>query len=126
VAYQILEPAFAATSHEIHKNELAVMRAVEQLTASRKAGVTVKEIAKRLGWSDAVVYKYVHSGNRHKRLKFADGTRERNLKLILPMTDSSSRFLPRPGLVFRNNEEIGTEASYVDPLTGETRTFSRD
>lgn len=126
VAYRILEPAFAATSHGIHKNELAVVQAVEKLTSCRNEGTTVKEIAVRLGWSDAAIYKYVDLARRNKRLRFADGTRVRNLKLILPMTDASSRFLPRPATVFRNNKEIGDEAAYIDPITGESKTYRRN
>jgi hypothetical protein len=125
VAYRILEPAFAATSHGVHTNEVAVIRAVERLSSISKIGVTVQQVGKMLGWSNPVVYKWVHSAIGHQRLRFEDGAHERNQKYLVLTSHASTRFLPRPASVFRDNHNIGASVSYVDPLTGETKILSR-
>jgi len=126
VAYRILEPAFAATTHGIHHNELAVVRAVEKLRGRSKAGVTAREIGDFLGWKEGIVYKYVRIAAKGGRLAFSTGTHERNQKFILLIPDRNAGFLPRPVVVFRNNEELGPVARYADPLTGKTLIFRRE
>jgi len=125
VAYRILEPAFAATAHGVHRNEAAVVRAVEQLKSESRKGVTVRQVGRLLGWADPVVYMWVRRAINHCRLEYEEKTHERNQKFLVLTAHASTRFLPRPSCVFRDNDEIGSTASYVDPLTGVTKRFSR-
>ncbi len=127
-AYRILEPALAATAHSAHPQELAAIRAVEILQVRLNRGVAAREIAGELGWNESLVYKWLRIASEHKRIAFEPGTRARNQKLIVPVTNSCSGFLPSPSMVLKNNPKIGTEAEFVDPLTGvptKIRTLSR-
>lgn len=118
VAYRSLEPAFSATVHAVHPQEIAIVRAVEHLTRILHRGSTPKELAEHLGWKESLVYKYLRIAAGHRRIAFDSGTRERNQKVILPVADRSTGFLPKPASVLKKFPALAASARYVDPLTG--------
>lgn len=124
-AYKILASAFESTVHELPKNELHVAEAVQRKHAKFKRAVTVQELAAVLGWRDKQVYKHVARAVKHSLIKYEDGTKPRNLKRLLPVPGLRLRFLPTPESVFESNRQIGETASFIDPISGREKTFSR-
>lgn len=120
IAYRILNAAFTATAHAVNENEVAVQRAVKKLATAHHM-VTIKQVRDELSWTDGMVYKYVRSAAKHGLVKFEAGSREKNIKHLLPTDEAVGDFLPSPERVL---EYIGREkgkTEYVDPLTGETK-----
>jgi len=124
VAYRIFEPVLASTLRGVRTQELALGRAVAKLNRQLQRAATIREIASDLGWSEPVVYKYVKSATRTGLVEYEEGTRERNVKRILACEHESGRFLPSPRRVMRDNPEIGSELSFIDPFTGARQTIS--
>jgi len=118
VAFRILEPALASTVYSLRTQELNLGRAVALLNEQLGRAVTTREIAEKLNWNDALVYKYLKPAVKNQLLKYETGTREKNVKLLWTNTDVTGGFLPSPKSVFQNNPEIGPEVRYVDPFTG--------
>lgn len=117
--YRILNSALTATAHAVNENELAVRNAVQELGKEVGHGVTTKQIAEHLGWGESMTYKYIHSALKHGLVQHEPGTRERNVKRLVPAGDGTKPFLPRPSRVLKHFPELRDEASYVDPLTGD-------
>ena len=123
VAFRILEPALASTVYGLRTQELNLGRAVALLNKQLGRAVTAREIAGKLNWKDALVYKYLKPAVRNRLLEYEPGTREKNMKLLWANTDVTNGFLPSPKSVFQNNPEIGSEVRYVDPFTGEQKAM---
>ena len=124
VAYRILEPAFAASMHGVPGQELQVVKAV-RLLRRKSDNVTVKLVAQRLGWKQAVTYKHVKWAVKRGFLKYAPGTRERNQKILIPVDNANTGFLPKPIAVLNENPGIGSPIRYVDPFTGSKKDLRR-
>jgi len=119
VAYRILEPALAATMQGVPGQELEIVKAVRALTRTNQ-DVTVKDVARHLGRNIHVTYKYARKAINHGFLKYAPGSRERNIKPLIT-TAKYQGFLPKPVDVLKNNPEVGSSVQFTDPFTGETR-----
>jgi energy-coupling factor transporter ATP-binding protein EcfA2 len=119
VIHRILNPALTATAYAVNENEMAIQNAVQALKKELGRGVTTKEIASHLGWGESMTYKYVRAAVKHRLVQHEGGTREKNVKRLLPTDDGIRAFLPSPQLVLKHFPELRNEASYVDPLTGE-------
>ena len=126
VAYLIMEPVFASTLRGVHPQELALVKAIAKLNRTLGRAVTTREIATELNWKQPVVYKYVKCGARNGLLHYEEGTREKNVKLIIARQEDSGRFLPNPRSVLQKNPEIGSEVHYVNPFTGVRKTLKRE
>jgi hypothetical protein len=125
VAYRIFNEAFTATAYTLNQNELELQKAVIRLHKDLGRAVTTKEMMKELGWHESMTYKFVREAVKHKLVQYESGTRERNLKMILPIPDSYGTFLPNPRKVLDNAEELGQSIKYLDPFTGEWKTVTR-
>jgi hypothetical protein len=125
VAYQILEPALAATLHGLPTQEFTLGRTVADLTKQRGRAVTVNEISTQLGWKSSLVYKHVKRAVKHRLLEYEKGAREKNVKLLRANSDFKDGFLPSPASVFKSNIKIGSEVKYVDPFTGQRKLMRR-
>ena len=121
--YRILNPALTATAYAVNENEVAVQNAVQELRKELGHPIATKQVADRLGWGDGMTYKYVRAALKHKLIQHEGGTREKNVKRLLPTTDGTKPFLPSPNGVLKEFRELREEASYVDPLTGETTSY---
>jgi hypothetical protein len=118
IAYRILEPVFASTLPCIRTPEVTLAKTVRKLNKRLQRAVTVREVAHELGWKNSLVYKHVKAAVRQRLVKYESGTRERNVKRVLPRDDAMGGFLPSPRLVLKNNPEIDNNVRYVDPFTG--------
>jgi hypothetical protein len=119
VAYKILNPVFAATLDGIPDKEIELVRAVAKLTDQHGRGVTVDEIANALGGKYARVRKRVLAACEKKLISLVPGANERNVKYYRAMERPVGRFLPSPRTVLENCPELGDEAIYINPFTGE-------
>jgi len=128
VAFEIFEPVLAATLRGLPTQQLMVAQAVAALTKTLQRAVTTREVAERLEWKESLVYKHVNAALINRLLKYEPGVgaREKNVKRLLCAEGSNPRFLPSPKSVFKNNSMLGSEISYVDPLTGETKVLRRN
>ena len=124
VAYQIFEPVFASTLHGVPEQVMQVAIAVRKLHHGQKRPVTVQEVAKELGWESPHAYKHVKNAVKAGFLKYERGTREKNVKRLVPR-DRANAFLPHPRRVLKRNPEIGCKVKYVDPLTGKWKNVNR-
>jgi hypothetical protein len=123
VAYKILNPVFAATLEGIPDKEIELVRTVAKLAEQPGRGVTVNEIADSLGSTYAPVRKRVLAACSKKLISVVPGTNERNVKYYRATERPVGRFLPSPRTVLENCPELGDEAIYINPFTGEpTRT----
>jgi hypothetical protein len=125
VAHRILATAFASTVHGVHERELSIAHAVRELNARTRRPVTVREVAAHLEWKEALAYKYSPLAVQHNLVENEGGTKEKNLKRLLPVPDPPKDFLPSRWSVFHENPDIGATASYIDPITGVKKTFTR-
>jgi hypothetical protein len=125
IAYRILEPVFASTLHNLRSQECFLGNAVSTLSRRHKRAVTVQEIAKELGWKEALVYKQLKAAVRKRLVKYESGTRERNVKRVLPIGRGTGRFLPHPRSVLKHNPELGEKVKYIDPFTGNRKVVSK-
>ena len=125
VAYRIFAAPFAATVYQVHERELSIVAAVRKLYARCKRAVTHREIAAHLRWRESLVYKYIPKAVKHGLVKYEAGTSQTNLKRLLPVPGPPKIFLPSPEWVFEENPHIGKTASYIDPITGQKKTFTR-
>ena len=123
VAYEILEPALAATMQGVPGQELEIVETISALRRTNRE-VTVKDIARHLGWKNPVTYKHVKAAIRHGFVRCASGSRERNIK-PLEITNHHLGFLPKPILVLKKNPELGESVRFVDPFTGKARRIGR-
>lgn len=119
IAHRLLNSAFTGTTQAVSENELAVQRTVTKLWSNRRRAVTINDIRDKLSWPEGVTYKYVRVAVKHGLVKYADGTRERNVKLLLPTNRVARDFLPNPMRVLEHIGRGKGETVYVDPLTGE-------
>jgi len=120
VVHRILDSAFTATAHAVNQNELAIQRTVKKLSGDERRPVAISDLRKHLNWADGMVYKYVRMAVKQRLVEFEPGTREKNVKRLLPTDAVVGDFLPDPPKVL---EHIGLgkgKTAYVDPLTGET------
>jgi hypothetical protein len=118
VAYHILCRAFTSTFAGAHPQALKLARAVRRLKRSLGRPVTIKEAAQHLGWSQAVVYKFVKKAEKEKLVQYESGSHLWNRKRLLPGMVSRPSFLPDPQLILQKCREIGDEVRYSHPLTG--------
>jgi energy-coupling factor transporter ATP-binding protein EcfA2 len=121
VVYRILNLAFTATAHAVNENEIAIQKAVKKLAREPGHAVTIRDIRDELSWTDGMVYKYVRLAAKHGLVKFEPGTRERNIKRLLPTDETVGDFLPNPKRVLEHIGRGKGKTEYVDPLTGETK-----
>ena len=85
----------------------------------------MKEIAEELNWKAARVYKQLKIAAKGGLVKYEEGTREKNLKRVLPIGRGLSRFLPSPRMILKQNRELGNKVKYVDPLSGKWKAVRR-
>jgi len=124
VAYCIFEPVFASTLHGVPAQIMTLANAVRRLNHRRNRAVTVQEIAKKLNWKESLVYKHVKQAINAGLIKYEIGTREKNVKRLVPRHHAAG-FLPPPRSVMKRNSEIGRKVKYVDPFTGEWEKLTR-
>jgi hypothetical protein len=103
--------------HAINQNELAVQKTVSKLNKERGRAITAKEVREHLGWNRGVTYKYVRSAVKAGLIQYEGGTRERNVKRLLPVIGAAVAFLPSPKKVLQN-VKIADSGDYIDPFTG--------
>jgi len=125
VAYALLNRVLASTVYELHEREIEIGSAVRKLFNDLNRSVTVRDIARELNWKESLVYKFAPHAIRHSLVREEPGTRQTNLKPLLPGPNTRRPFLPSPGVVFDENPEIGQSASYIDPLSGIEEVFRR-
>jgi hypothetical protein len=118
VAHRILSRAFTSTFAGAHPRALKLAKAVRVLHEQLHGPVSVKEVVSKLGWDQALVYKYAKSAEKQNLVQYESGTRLHNQRRLLPGLISRPSFLPDPNLIFRKCEELGQEVRYVDPLNG--------
>jgi len=119
VAYLIFEPVFSSTLEGLSPEVMEVVRVVRELAHKKKRGVTLKEIAHRLGWEINVVRRYSKKAIKQKLLDYEAVTLRRNEKR-LKVLSAPTGFLPSPKRVLQRNPEIGESIRYVNPFTGKT------
>ena len=124
VAYDIFEPVFASTLRGVPTQELLLAKTVRKLHRRRNRAVTVHEVARKLNWKESRVYKHIKNAVKTGLIEYEHGTREKNVKRLIPR-HHSNRFLPHPKLVLKRNPEIGKKAKYVHPFTGEWTVVRR-
>jgi energy-coupling factor transporter ATP-binding protein EcfA2 len=125
IAYRILEPVFASTLHSLRAQKDVVSVAVSKLHKRLQRAVTVHELAEELAWKESLVYKHLKRAEKNHLVKYVEGTRERNVKPVLPIDQGVSRFLPSPRSVLKHHPELGKKVKYVDPLSGNWKTVRR-
>jgi hypothetical protein len=125
VAHRILAPAFTSTFAGAHPRALELADGVRALSEKLDRPVAVKELAKKLAWDGALVYKYAKEAAAAKLIDYEPGFRVWNVKRLLPGIVSSPGFLPDPQLIFHNCPETGKDVSYLDPLTGKAVVLRR-
>jgi hypothetical protein len=125
IAFRLLESAFAATTYAINENELWVQRAVERLRKESGQAVTISQVREYLEWNQSMTYKFVKAAAEHKLITYEPGTKEKNVKRLLPGAKTTSRFLPSPRRLIQDVKELGPSLEYVDPITGEVKTLVR-
>jgi energy-coupling factor transporter ATP-binding protein EcfA2 len=125
VVYQILNPALTATMHAVSEHELAVRRSVLNLSKELEHGVTVQQIREQLNWNRSMTYKYVHAAVQHKLIRYEGGTREKNVKRLLPIEGAAGKFLPSPRQVLQHVKDLGESVEFINPFNGELETFRR-
>jgi len=119
VTYRIVNAAFTATTHAVSENEIAIQRVVKRLASETRQAVMIGTVRKELSWTKGMVYKYAHLAAKHGLVEFEPGTREKNIKHLLPTDDAVGNFLPNPKKVLEHIGRGGGKTEYVDPLTGE-------
>jgi hypothetical protein len=124
VAYDIFEPVFASTLIGRPSQIVTLATAVKKLHHRLKRGVTVRDVAKELHWTESLVYKHTKTAVKAGLIKYERGTHEKNVKRLLPRHRPEG-FLPSPRLVLKRNREIGRMVKYVDPFTGEWEKLER-
>ena len=125
VAHRILGRAFTSTFAGAHPRALKLAKAVRILHEQLHGSVSVKELVKRLGWDQALVYKYAKNAAKQNLVHYEPGTHIHNQRRLLPGLISRSSFLPSPDVIFRKCEEVGDEVRYVDPLSGRESVMRR-
>lgn len=125
IAHRLLEPVLASTLESQRAQADVVSRAVGKLYKRLQRAVTVREVAKKLGWKRAVVYKHLKKAIKNHLVRYEDGNREQNVKPVLPIAHSGAQFLPSPQRVLRHYPELGKKVKYVDPLTGKWKAVRR-
>jgi hypothetical protein len=125
IAYRILDPVFASTLQSLRAQENVLGGAVARLHKQLRRAVTVHEISDELGWKESLVYKHLKSALRKHLVKYEDGTREHNVKRVLPIDSGVGRFLPNPRSVLKHHSELGDRVKYVDPLSGKWKAVHR-
>jgi hypothetical protein len=125
IAYEILNEAFAFTYGGAHPHALMVAETVRKLRGDFKRPVTVKEVAEHHGWEQPLAYKWVNVAIESKLIVREAGTREKNLKRLIPRAAAESTFLPHPTLVLRDGQDAAKFVRYIHPLTGHTQTLRR-
>lgn len=123
-AYLIFEPVFASTLHGLPSQIVKLTKTVRRLHRHHKRAVTVHEVAEKLHWKESRVYKHIKNALKAGLIKYERGSREKNVKRLLPRHHATG-FLPHPRLVLRRNREIGRKVKYVDPFTGEWKRLER-
>jgi energy-coupling factor transporter ATP-binding protein EcfA2 len=121
VTHRIVNEAFTATTHAVSENEIAIQRAVKRLASETRQAVMIETVRKELSWTKGMAYKYVRLAVEHGLVKFEAGTREKNIKPLLPTDKAAGDFLPKPGRVLEHIGRGKGQTEYVDPLTGETK-----
>jgi hypothetical protein len=124
VAYPILEPVFAATLKGLRTQELTFGTAVAKLNRRLKRGATVREIAAELNWKESLAYKYAKTAEKGRVVQYESETRNKNEKRLWAKEDVTEGFLPKPGLVLKENPDIGTEVKFVNPFSGDWDVLS--
>jgi hypothetical protein len=123
VVHRIVNSAFTATTHAVNENEIAIQRAARKLTLETGQPTTIKQIRDQLEWANGVTYKYVRLAVQHGLLNYEGGSRENNVKRVLPSDRSAKDFLPNPKIVLEHCGRQG-ETHYVDPINGQTKRLS--
>jgi len=125
IAFRILEPVFASSLHSVRAQKDVLGGAVAKLYKRSRQAITAKEVAEELGWKEPLVYKHLKKALRNHLVKYEGGTRERNLKPILPIDQGVARFLPSPQSVLKHHPKLGHKVKYVDPLSGKWKVVRR-
>jgi hypothetical protein len=125
IAYCMLEPVFASTLQSLRAQKDVLSGTVAKLYKRFQRAVTVQEITEELGWKKPVVYKHLRKAIKNHLVKYEDGTRERNVKRVLPIDHGVGRFLPSPRSVLKHHPELGDKVKYVDPLSGKWKAVRR-
>jgi hypothetical protein len=118
VVRQVLKDAFLCTTLSVSANEIALARAVKELSEGLGQPVMVGELAGKLGWERALVYKHAKKAIAAGLIAHERKTHRNNLKRLLPLEDLSNTQLPSPQSLLDEIDEVGKEVRYVNPLTG--------
>jgi energy-coupling factor transporter ATP-binding protein EcfA2 len=125
VGYRIFNSALTASTHAVNENELRLLTVIREMYKEFGRPVTIKEAGNRLGWNSSVSHKYKQAALRHKLIEYEPGTREKNIKRLLPVAGASAAFLPNPVKVFADLTELGPSVEFVDPISGKLKTGNR-
>jgi hypothetical protein len=80
VAYRLLNDVFSRTPTKKSSSTDELVTAVETLFAEQKAAVSVREVAKFLGWEEARTYKHSKLAVERDALHYQEGTHANNEK----------------------------------------------
>jgi hypothetical protein len=125
IAFRILEPVFASALQSVRAQNDVLGAAVATLYKRFQRPVEVQEIAEEMGWKESLAYKNVKKAAKNHLAKYEAGTREHNLKRVLPIDQGAVRFLPSPRSVLKHYPELGDKVKYVDPLSGKWKAVRR-
>ena len=125
VAYQILNPALTATVHALSEGELAIQKTVSRLANKKGRAVTAAEVQERLGWNQSATYRYLLRAVKAGLIRYEGGTRETNVKPVLPIAEVASTFLPSPKRLLNHVRNIEDSLEFVDPFTGAQKRMHR-
>jgi hypothetical protein len=126
IAYRLLNLAFSSTVHGVHEREISIAACVRKIHMRVDRPVSQTELAEELEWKRSLVYKFVKPAVVHGLVRYETGTWPQNVKRLVPIPGADPGFLPSPQSVFDGHEEIGPVATYVDPLTGKTRSYTAE
>lgn len=125
VAFLLLQQAFTSTYSRAHPQALILAEGVRRLIRKTDKPVAAADLATFLGWERSLVYKWVQEAIEQNLIKYSVGTRQHNLKLLLPGAVQSRGFLPHPQVIFRARPEIGEQVRVIDPITGKPKIVKR-
>ena len=115
----------AIRSVRIRAQEYVLGSAVAELHKRFRRAISVHEIAKKLEWKSSLVYKQLKRAVRKHLVRYEGGTREHNVKRVLPIDQGVGRFLPSPRSVLKHYPELGKKVKYVDPLSGKWKAVRK-
>jgi hypothetical protein len=123
ITAMIFDEVFVESLHRQDGQEEQTRRLVEEIATKKNRPVTVKDIMHRLGISKDRAYTQLRRAKEAGLLRRANEPEKNNRKRYLPA--KRPRFVPDPERLFQELNELGSEVSFVQPLTGEWVVYRR-